>query len=346
MTFANGVTDSYGVVAGGIANRAGDAAGTTLDRQAATVGGGVANVASGVNATVAGGGGNTASGDRSAIAGGSSNTASGNWAAIGGGVLNVVSGVQATVAGGIGNTASLDYAFVGAGNGNTASGVAAILPGGWVNQAGGWYSFAAGHRAKVRNAAESGDSDGDEGTFVWADRQGDFTNFESTGPNQFLISAAGGVGINTNAPGGFTLAVNGGAAKPGGGSWSVFSDARLKHAVEPLRGTLDRLLALRGVSFEYNEPEKLHELPGRRIGMLAQEVERTFPDWVGRSPEGYLHLTYRGFEALTVEALRDLRREKDTEITELRTKLAAQDAQIGELKAALAALARGAGSQR
>jgi hypothetical protein len=36
------------------------------------------------------------------------------------------------------------------------------------------------------------------GTFVWADQSG--WNFESTGPNQFLIRASGGVGIGTNDP--------------------------------------------------------------------------------------------------------------------------------------------------
>ena len=43
-----------------------------------------------------------------------------------------------------------------------------------------------------------GDGDGDEGTFAWADSAE--ADFQSTGPNQFLVRAAGGVGINTNAP--------------------------------------------------------------------------------------------------------------------------------------------------
>jgi hypothetical protein len=72
--------------------------------------------------------------------------------------------------------------------------------------AGGDYSFAGGRYAVVRDDDSgspyySGDIDGDEGTFVWADSthsSGD--RFISTGPNQFLISAAGGVGIGTNAP--------------------------------------------------------------------------------------------------------------------------------------------------
>jgi len=34
-------------------------------------------------------------------------------------------------------------------------------------------------------------------------------------------------------------------AKPGGGSWAVASDARLKKNIEDLHGSLDRLLQLR-----------------------------------------------------------------------------------------------------
>ena len=39
----------------------------------------------------------------------------------------------------------------------------------------------------------------------------------------------------------FDLAVNGTAAKSGGGSWSSLSDARLKKDIKTLNGALDRL---------------------------------------------------------------------------------------------------------
>jgi hypothetical protein len=131
-----------------------------------------------------------------------------------------------------------------------------------------------------------------------------------------LNAPGGGVAIGTNNANGFLLAVNGSAAKPGGGSWSTLSDARLKKNIHPLADTLDRLLALRGVSFEYRDPAAIHELPGQRIGMIAQEVEPVFPDWIDKGPDGYKRITYRGFEALTVEALRDLRAEKDAQLAE------------------------------
>ena len=53
-----------------------------------------------------------------------------------------------------------------------------------------------GYRAKANH----------DGTFVWADTQG--ADFPSTATGQFLLRAAGGVGINTNNPAA-TLDVNG-----------------------------------------------------------------------------------------------------------------------------------------
>ncbi len=80
---------------------------------------------------------------------------------------------------------------VAGGGSNSASGFASTVPGGYGNVAGGDYSFAAGRRAKVRDAATVGDADGDQGTFLWSDAN-DF-NFASTGPNQFGVRATGGV---------------------------------------------------------------------------------------------------------------------------------------------------------
>lgn len=141
------------------------------------------------------------------------------------------------------------------------------------------------------------------------------------------INGNGTVGIGTTTPGSFRLAVNGDAAKPGGGSWSAFSDSRLKRDIAPLSGTLDRLLSLRGYTFEYapEAVEKRLAAPGRQMGLLAEEVERVFPDWVERDADGYRYVTERATTALLVEALRDLRAEKDRQIAE-------RDAQLAELR--------------
>lgn len=155
----------------------------------------------------------------------------------------------------------------------------------------------------------------------------------SSAPN-FRLSAAGNLGLSVD-PGAFKLAVNGSAAKPGGGSWSVLSDARLKEDVRDLEGALDLLLALRGVEFRYRAGAHALGGPGLHRGFLAQEVDEVVPDWVEHLEDGHLSLGIRGFEALTVEALRDLRAEKDAEIEELR-------AEIASLKELVAKVAAGA----
>ena len=48
------------------------------------------------------------------------------------------------------------------------------------------------------------------------------------------------------------------------------------------------------------------------MGMLAQEVEKVFPQWITTDREGYKLLGMEGFEALTVEALRELKEENGT----------------------------------
>ena len=65
--------------------------------------------------------------------------------------------------------------------------------------------------------------------------------------------------------------------------------------------------------------------------MIAQEVEGVFPDWVGEGVDGYKHTTVRGFPALTVEALRELRSEKDEEIAELKERIITLEALVDEL---------------
>jgi hypothetical protein len=115
----------------------------------------------------------------------------------------------------------------------------------------------------------------------------------------------------------------GSALKPGGGAWGVLSDERSKNDIQPMTGTLDRLLQLKGHAYTY-KPEFVQEgraLPGMQIGLVAQEVETVFPDWVTTGADGLKQVTERSTTALMVEALRDLRTEKDAEINDLKARL-------------------------
>lgn len=107
------------------------------------------------------------------------------------------------------------------------------------------------------------------------------------------------------------LIVDNEALKPGGGPWGMFSDKRLKKDVKALSGTLDKLLRLRGVTYQWKQPEKFGNLTGTQIGLIADDVKEVFPDWVGTDSTGLKTLTIRGFEALTVEALREVQQTND-----------------------------------
>lgn len=136
----------------------------------------------------------------------------------------------------------------------------------------------------------------------------------------------------------FVFRSNGSAFKTGAPNWFVLSDARAKHDIEPLTGVLDRLMALKGHTFFYNEPNIPGARPGRCIGFVAQEVEPIFPDWVSTDSSGLKSLQVAGFEALAVEALRDLRAEKDAEIAAARAANEANDKKLEELRQENAAL--------
>lgn len=112
-----------------------------------------------------------------------------NMATVSGGGANYVGGPSATIGGGWDNGAYGQYATISGGAMNQAFGICATVSGGCTNQADGNFSFAAGQYASANH----------DGTFVWADSS-DYVPYESTAPNQFLIRAAGGVGIGTNAP--------------------------------------------------------------------------------------------------------------------------------------------------
>jgi hypothetical protein len=185
------------------------------------IGSAVANSVDVMNwgATIGGGGGNTIQTNAhwSTIAGGGNNQVQGflddgaEFAFIGGGQDNTVepSSSCSTIAGGLDNTVrygsdqsviaggfdnsigtNASYGAIGGGALNTIGRDAsyATIPGGCNNFVAGSFAFAAGRGAYVDH----------QGSFVWGDSQA--TTTMSTANDQFLVRAAGGVGINTNNP--------------------------------------------------------------------------------------------------------------------------------------------------
>ena len=104
-----------------------------------------------------------------------------------------------------------------------------------------------------------------------------------------LLNPNGGnVGIGTSAPT-QTLSVNGTAGKPGGGTWDVFSDERLKNIKGQYHSGLKALMQLQPIRYEYKSNNPLGiKSEGENIGFGAQALQKVIPEAVTMNSSGYL----------------------------------------------------------
>ena len=134
---------------------------------------------------------------------------------------------------------------------------------------------------------------------------------DTAGGKPFVVRGDGNVGIGTTTPA-YQLHLSlDSAAKPNSNTWTIVSDQRLKKNIKTIGNALDKMLGLHGVTFEWKEPEKQGNLTGTQMGLIAQEVEKVFPQWVKINSAGYKDLTVSGFEGLTAEAIRELKAENN-----------------------------------
>jgi hypothetical protein len=332
----NRVTDDHGTVGGGRNNQAGDNAGTASDAGWATVSGGWGNTAGEQYATVGGGFGNTSGGYVSTVAGGQSNQAMGIFSSVCGGSGNeaTAAGINSTIGGGINNTTFGIGSTVSGGGDNYAYGSSSIVAGGLSNLSGGDYSFAGGKRAKVRDGNPlspfyAGTFEGDKGTFMWADST--FADFVSTGPNQFLVRAAGGMYFGTNStvsiPAGRFINTSTGGYLTTGGTWTNASDRNEKKNLSPVdpREVLERVSALGIARWNY----KSEADSTQHVGPMAQDFHAAFG--LGDSDKSIATIDADGVALAAIQGLYQIVQEKDCDIEELRAEIDRLEALVSTL---------------
>jgi hypothetical protein len=92
-------------------------------------------------------------------------------------------------------------------------------------------------------------------------------------------SAQAGYGGYFTSDTNYSLVANGTAAKPGGGSWSAYSDSRLKENIIPYTKGLSDILLINPVTYEYNGLAGTTK--GKKYtGIIAQEIKEVFPETV------------------------------------------------------------------
>ncbi|MGX5853160.1 tail fiber domain-containing protein [Dyadobacter jiangsuensis] len=122
-------------------------------------------------------------------------------------------------------------------------------------------------------------------------------------------------------------------------SYQNFSDKRLKTAIQPVQNSLVNLRKIQGYNYFWKDPKASRDL---QTGVVAQELEKYFPELVSTGKDGYKAVNYIGLIPHLIEAVKDL--DKKTEeiaalkkelasIQELNKKLSALEASVKELLA-------------
>jgi len=196
----------------------------------------------------------------------------------------------------------------------------------------GTLAFPAGNIGQVMLG--TGALGGVPGTTSWAlngnaGTVADGTNFiGTTDPVDFVIktnsaekmrvTSGGNVGIATTAPS-EKLEVCGnvkiigtinasGVITPSNGAITCSSDLRYKKDITPLANTLDNIMKLRGVNYFWKQeefPEKYFN-DKKQIGVIAQEVEKIYPELVFTDKTGFKSVDYSRFTPILIEAFKEL----------------------------------------
>lgn len=109
---------------------------------------------------------------------------------------------------------------------------------------------------------------------------------------------------NYTEPTGYKLWVQGDAWATG---YWLRSDARFKKNIKPIDNSLDRLMKIRGSSYEFNDEEFNGSEDSQEIqyGLIAQELEPVFPELVRTGNDGYKSINYNGMIPVLIEAIKE-----------------------------------------
>lgn len=102
------------------------------------------------------------------------------------------------------------------------------------------------------------------------------------------------------------------------------SDSRFKKNIKPIENALDKVMKLGGYTYDWKDASEFPNQTlgkGHDMGVIAQEVEKQFPEAVTTNADGYKAVSYTELVPALIEAIKTLQAQNQT-----------QQAQIDELK--------------
>jgi hypothetical protein len=91
----------------------------------------------------------------------------------------------------------------------------------------------------------------------------------------------------------------------------VSSDNRLKTNIKPIKGSLDKILNIEGVSFEWKDGYDDRVQNKTNLGVIAQDVQKVVPEIVKERQDGYLAVQYDQLIPVLIESIKDQQKQID-----------------------------------
>jgi hypothetical protein len=136
--------------------------------------------------------------------------------------------------------------------------------------------------------------------------------FNHMGSNVGLITTGGNWLLGTTSDNGERLYVSG--AIRATGTITANSDIRIKSNITKIENALEKVSQINGYTYNTNYDDKRHG------GVIAQEIDKVFPEIVNTGNDGLMGVEYGNISALLIEAIK----EQKKEIDELRTIIASK----------------------